>query len=232
MDPCPGQGRREGIVQGRAGLVNPIQRPSGTCVHGVGVDIGVLLHQQDTGILDQDRRLLLGHLSRETADGGVEDMPHLDGLELVLLDDRGRDVLREIHTEDQVLAFSHHHLVLELDNVGIRNRILVGDDSEGVNLGHGHAGVDGLPKKDPRSAPFQLLERWREAASHSTPQLERSPADRTTKAAITMLQVLFNVLFTGLSFTTQHLKVDSNHSAAICETNGVFLHETKIYSIS
>jgi hypothetical protein len=57
----------------------------------------------------------------------------------------------------------------------------------------------------------------------STPQLERSPPDRTTKATITTFQVLVNVFFIGLSFTIKTFKVDSNHSAAICETNGVFL---------
>ena len=202
VDPGPGQGRREGIVQRRAGLVNPVQRPSGVRVHGVGVDISVLLHQQDTGILDQDCRIFLGHLSREAPDGGVEDMPHLDGLELVLLDDRGCDVLGDIHTEDLVLAFSHYLLVLELDDVGIRDRILMGDDPEGVNLGYRYAGVVSSRRRIPGSPHFNF---GAEAGGcvNSVPQLERSPADRTTRVAITILKVLVNVIFTGFSFTTK-----------------------------
>jgi hypothetical protein len=69
---------------------------------------------------------------------------HLDGLKLILLDDHGRDVLREIHPEDLILAFSQYLLVFELDNIGIRNRILVDDDPEGVNLWFDHAGVESL----------------------------------------------------------------------------------------
>ena len=83
-------------------------------------------------------------------------MLHLDGLELVILDDRGRDVPREVHVEDQVLAFSHHLLVLELDDVGIRDCILVGDDPEGVNLGHGHAGVDISRRRVPDQPRFNF----------------------------------------------------------------------------
>jgi len=46
---------------------------------------------------------------------------------------------------------------------------------------------------------------------NSTPQLERSQADRATKAVITILKVLVNVFFTGLSFTTKFQLVVFNN---------------------
>ena len=57
--------------------------------------------------------------------------------ELILLDDHGR----EVHPEDLILAFSHYLLVFELDDIGIRGRIFVDDDPEGVKLWLDHAGV-------------------------------------------------------------------------------------------
>ena len=116
------------------------------------MDIGILLHEKDTGILDQDRCFRRGHLSGEAPDGGVEDVAHLYGLELVFFDNLGCDVPREIHVENQIPAFSHHHLILELDDIGIRNRVLVGDDPEGVKCWLGHTGV-GISR---RRLPDQL----------------------------------------------------------------------------